>query len=78
MSGYVFDPTSPIHKLWQDEVGPIRVMCEPVQGYVMARRPGAKPFVVSVRELHSGEKYHPVVKTKAKSVRATLQGGDGK
>jgi hypothetical protein len=78
MSGYVYDPTSPFHKLWQDELGQIRVICEPSQGYVMVRRPGAMPFVVSVHYLLSGKQYQPVVKTKAKSARAALPGGGGK
>lgn len=40
-----------IHKRWMTPLGPIRVMGEPVEGYVMARRPQAVPFVLTVAEL---------------------------
>jgi adenylosuccinate synthase len=71
---YAYDPTSPIHKLWQDDKGHVRVICEPAQGYVMARRPGAMPFVISVSDLLSGKRYQPVIRPKAKSVRDALEG----
>lgn len=51
---------------WEDDHGQIRIMCEPVEGYVMARRKGAMPFVISVRDLLSGRKiggkgpFHPL------------------
>jgi len=48
---YVFAPGTPLPKRWKDRTGPIRVMCEPVEGYVMVRRPGAMPFVLHVSEL---------------------------
>jgi len=51
-------PGAPIPKRWKSPGGPIRVMCEPVEGYVMARRPQAAPFVLSVREL-LGSSQHP-------------------
>ena len=38
-------------------------MTEPVEGYVMARRRGAAPFVISVRELLDG-RFVPVMKVK--------------
>lgn len=49
---YCFNPTAPLMIHWHDHIGPIRVMTpQPVEGYVLARRPGAKPFVLAVREL---------------------------
>lgn len=48
---YVIDVMSPFPKQWRDHIGPIRVMCEPHEGYVMVRRPGATPFVLSVRNI---------------------------
>lgn len=59
--GYVIDPTEPLPKRWKDERGPIRVMCEPIEGYIMARRPGAAPFILSMRELLRGD-YEPILK----------------
>lgn len=55
MTGYAVDPSSPLPKRWEDDHGTIRVMCEPHEGYVMARRKGAAPFVISVRDLLSGK-----------------------
>jgi hypothetical protein len=69
MTGYAIDPTSPIHKKWTDENGPIRVLCEPAEGYVMIRRPGAMPGVISVRDLLCG-KYTPVLKKRGKPVES--------
>lgn len=70
MSGYAIDPLAPFPKRWGDERGEIRVMCDPHEGYVMARRRGAAPFVISVRDLLSG-KYEPII-----ARRATMGGGE--
>lgn len=76
MSGYAIDPMQPLPKRWRDKGGPLRLMCEPHDGYVMMRRPGAMPFVESVRGLLSG-KYEPVlppprinVRERVKAIRA--------
>jgi len=62
MTGHVINPLSPLPKRWVDAAGEIRLlMTEPVEGYVMARRRGAAPFVISVRELLSG-RFMPVQK----------------
>ena len=53
---YVIDPLEPFPKRWFDHIGNITVMCEPVKGYVMVRRPGAAPFVLSVREMLNTDK----------------------
>lgn len=47
-----------IHKRWRDHHGPLRVICEPAEGYVMARRTGGAPFVLSVRELLNETRHH--------------------
>lgn len=61
MSGYAVDPIEPLPKRWKDKNGPIRLMTRsPVEGYVMARRPGAAPFVLSVPDLLSGE-WEPII-----------------
>ncbi len=61
-----------IHKRWMTPGGPIRIMCEPVEGYVMARRPQAIPFTLTVRELmgasrhpHPHGPFEPILKGKA-------------
>lgn len=56
---YIISPLAKFPKRWRDHLGPIRVMCEPVEGYLLARRPGAAPFAISVREMLNAEK-HPV------------------
>ncbi len=62
MTGYVISPGTPLPKRWVDAAGEIRLlMTEPVEGYVMARRRGAAPFVISVRELLDG-RFMPVMK----------------
>ena len=71
MSGYAINPMQPLPKRWKDAGGPLRVMCEPHDGYVMMRRPGAMPFVVSVRELLGG-KYEPILPAKQINVRARV------
>ncbi|GAA2885502.1 ribonuclease HI [Aminobacter niigataensis] len=58
MTSYVIDPTAPLPKRWRDERGPIRIMGGPHDGYVLARRPGCMPFVLSVKQLLNAEK-HP-------------------
>ncbi len=55
---YCLDPLAPFPPRWKDKIGPIRVMTNPVQGYVMVRRPGAAPFVLHVSELCNAKK-HP-------------------
>lgn len=72
MSGYVYDPTAPLPQRWKDKTGPIRLMIiSPVEGYVMARRPGASPFVISVRDLLSGW-WEPILPTPKINVRQKL------
>lgn len=55
---YAIDPTAPLPKRWRDEHGPIRIMGGPHEGYVLARRPGCMPFVLTVKQLLNTEK-HP-------------------
>ena len=71
-AGYVIDPTEPLPKRWKDARGTIRVMCEPVEGYVMVRRPGVGPFILSVRELLRGG-YEPILKKPSANVRTTVR-----
>lgn len=59
MQQYVIDPTAPFPKRWEDHLGKTRVMAGPVEGYVMVRRHGAAPFVLSVKELLNN-KPHPM------------------
>lgn len=60
MTGYTHTPVSPLPKRWVDAAGEIRLlMTEPAEGYVMARRRGAAPFVISVRDLLDG-RFMPV------------------
>lgn len=72
---YVIDPLAPFPARWRDKIGPLRVMSGPVQGYLMVRRPGASPFVLSVKQLLNTER-HPihgpfeVVGTKVQTVGA--------
>lgn len=62
MTGYVYTPGSPLPKRWVDAAGEIRLlMTTPAEGYVMARRRGAAPFVISVRDLLDG-RFMPVQK----------------
>jgi len=51
MKQYVIDPTRPFPKRWKDPIGPIRVMSEPIEGYLMCRRPGCTPFILSVSQI---------------------------
>ena len=53
---YVIDPLSPFPKRWEDHRGPLRVMCEPAEGYVMIRRRGAMPFCLPVATLLNAER----------------------
>ena len=49
---YVVSPLAPFPKRWLDKDGqPVTVMGEPIKGYLLARRPGAMPFAISVRDL---------------------------
>lgn len=57
---YVVALGASLPKKWRDARGPIQVMSEPVQGYVMARRPGRIPFVLTLRQLLNAEK-HPTI-----------------
>jgi len=52
---YVVDPAAPFPKKWSDHIGPINVMTEPVAGYLMVRRPGCTPFVLSVKQMLNAE-----------------------
>lgn len=51
MTAYVIDPLDKFPKRWKDPRGPIRVMGELTEGFVMVRRPGAMPFVLRVSDL---------------------------
>jgi hypothetical protein len=46
-------------KRWRDDRGKVTVMGEPIDGYVMCRRPGGFPFVLRVAQILNAEK-HPV------------------
>lgn len=63
MRGFAVDPTEPLPKRWVDcrtsDCDVIRLLCQPHEGYVMARKKGAAPFVLSVRDLLSG-RYQPM------------------
>ena len=49
---YVINPLSPFPKRWLDNQGqPITVMGEPIKGWLLARRPGAAPFAIHVRDV---------------------------
>jgi hypothetical protein len=51
---YVVSPLAPFPKRWRAGDGrSFRVICEPSEGYVMARFPRAVPFVLSVKEIHN-------------------------
>ncbi|KZE34078.1 hypothetical protein IMF23_04190 [Chelatococcus daeguensis] len=56
---YVLDPLSPFPKRWRDHIGPLRVMCGPVEGYVMVRRKGGAPFVLRVSDLTNATRDPP-------------------
>lgn len=67
--GYAIKPLQPLPKYWFDAIGPIRVMCEPHAGYIMARRhDNSTPFVLSVRELLGG-KFTPILPKPRTNVR---------
>jgi hypothetical protein len=76
---YVIDPLAPLPKRWADHIGPIRVMGGPVEGYLMVRRPGNVPFVLTVAQLLNAER-HPthgpftLVKSRSVRVRALKEG----
>lgn len=55
---YVIGPLHPFPQRWKDKRGPIRVVGGPHEGYVMVRRPGAVPFVLSVAELLNARSHH--------------------
>ena len=55
---YVVSLLAKFPKRWRDHIGPIRVMSEPIDGYLMVRRPGAAPFVLSVKQMLNAEKHH--------------------
>jgi len=67
--GYAINPMQPLPKRWFDAIGPIRVICEPHAGWIMARRhDNATPFVLSVRELLGG-KFTPILPKSTTNVR---------
>lgn len=69
---YAVDPTQPLPKRWSDDLGPIRVMTpNPVEGYVMIRRPGAMPSVISVSDLLGG-RYEPILPKPKTNVRERI------
>ena len=43
---------------WSTPLGPIRVMCEPIEGYVLARRKGAMPFAIHYMDLTRNSNKH--------------------
>lgn len=56
---YVLSPAASFPKRWRASDGrSFRVICEPSEGYVMARFPRAVPFVLSVKELLNASR-HP-------------------
>ena len=59
MKQYVIDPTRPFPKRWKDSIGPLRVMSEPIEGYLMCRRPGGAPFILSVRQILNADQRTP-------------------
>lgn len=71
LAGYAIGPTETLPKRWRDAIGPLRIMCEPCEGYVMARRPGAAPFVLSVRDLLSGD-FSPILPKPRINVRLRI------
>lgn len=76
MSGYTFDPTQPLPKRWVDLIGPMRLMTtKPVEGYVMCRRPGCAPFILSVAELLGGA-WQPILPTPQRNVRKIVENLD--
>jgi hypothetical protein len=69
MTGYTIDPTQPLPERWTDAIGPMRLMMsKPVKGYVMCRRPGCTPFVLTVADLLGGS-YEPVLPKPKQNVR---------
>lgn len=56
---YFIDVMAPFPKRWRDKIGLIEVMCEPVKGWVMCRRPHAVPFCLRVSHLTNAER-HPI------------------
>lgn len=49
---YAINPMAPFPKRWLDKDGrPITVMGEPIKGWLLARRPGAAPFAIHVRDI---------------------------
>lgn len=56
---YVINPLAPFPKRWRDPIGPLRVLAEPAEGWLLVRRPGAMPFVLHVRQILNTER-HPV------------------
>jgi hypothetical protein len=51
---------APFPKRWLDKDGqPITVMGEPTKGWLLARRPGAAPFAIHVRDiLNANQRLH--------------------
>lgn len=53
---YVVDPMAKFPRRWRDHIGNIRVMGEPIEGYLMVRRPGAMPFCLPVSTILNATK----------------------
>jgi hypothetical protein len=58
---YALSPAAPFPKRWRASDGrSFRVICEPSEGYVMARFPRAMPFVISVKQILNADRHaHP-------------------
>lgn len=71
---YVIDPLAPFPKRWLDKDGqPITIMSEPTKGWLLARRPGAMPFAIHVRDvLNANRRPHPLGRRHAGKKEARL------
>lgn len=70
---YAVDPTQPLPKRWKDSIGPIRLlMTAPVEGWLLARRPGAAAFAITVRDLLSGN-FEPILPKSTVNVRKLVE-----
>jgi hypothetical protein len=69
---FAVDPTQPLPMRWSDGIGPFRLMTtSPIKGYVMARRLGCAPFLLSVTELLDGSRT-PILPKQSISVRERI------
>jgi hypothetical protein len=48
---YVISPGDGFPLRWEDHIGPLRVIGQASEGYIMVRRPGGAPFVLQVSQL---------------------------